>query len=394
MSGGPGDHPGDVSLREVLARSYAGRRVLVTGHTGFVGAWLALALARAGAEVTGFSLSPESGALGETARVGDVVSSVTGDVRDLDALCAVVARCEPEIVLHLAAQALVLPSVTDPVGTFTTNVIGTANLLEALRVAGRRAACVVVTSDKCYATADAAHLESDPLGGDDPYSASKAGAELVVHAYRSTVADVGRPFIASARAGNIIGGGDVAASRVVPDCIRAIAAGAPVRLRRPQAVRPWQHVLDALAGYVRLGDALSRGEPGAATAWNFGPPPAASATVLDVSRAVVEAWRRCGGRALDPVGAEQDSPERSSLRLESTKAVTALGWSTLLALPDALEWTVAWYHAATVRGAPAATLCTEQIDRYLELEEAGRDRGAARPPTLGSGASVVALGTR
>ena len=250
----------DQSCLADLLEGLSRHRFFVTGHTGFVGSWLVELLAAAGADVTGYALPPLEGSLAATAGGRDGLRSVMGDVRDRPRLSRALAESRASVVVHLAAQALVLPSYDDPVGTFETNVVGTANLLDAVRAAPEVAACLVVTSDKCYALGPTAHLETDPLGGDDPYSASKAATEHVAQAFRASFAPA-HGALATARAGNVVGGGDAAPERIVPDLVRAWRRGGPLVLRRPSAVRPWQHVLDALAGYLRCTAALLAGEP-------------------------------------------------------------------------------------------------------------------------------------
>lgn len=371
------------SLGEVLA-SYRGRRCFLTGHNGFVGSWLCHLLDAAGAEVVGYSLPPEPGALGAGLDALGNVRSLVGDVRDLPALTTALRESRAEIVVHLAAQALVLPSYDDPVATFATNVMGTAHLLEAVRQVGGVAACVVVTSDKCYATGPAAHVETDPLGGDDPYSASKAGAELVAQAYRASFAPAGGA-IATTRAGNIVGGGDASAHRIVPDWARALEAGTPLELRHPEAVRPWQHVLDAVTGYVRLGAALLAEGTAVAEAWNFGPPASAAATV---GRFVGLLGDECRARHIEvpePVSGPPGPPERSVLTLDSEKAERRLAWRQVLDLASTSAWTVEWYAGRLEDGFDPVEATRAQIGRYLELEAAGAPTAAASsaPPAGG-----------
>lgn len=369
-------------LEAVFERSFAGRRILVTGHNGFVGSWLSFLLARAGAEVTGLSLATLPGSLAEALHLADLVESVTGDITEISTVERVVARCAPEIVFHLAAQALVIASYQEPVTTFATNVMGTAHVLDSLRHQHGVKACVVVTSDKCYATADGAHVETDRLGGEDPYSASKAAAELVAHAYRTSYFSDGSLALATTRAGNIVGGGDWADDRIVPDCARAVRAGEPVVLRRPDAVRPWQHVLDATAGYLRLGDALLREPEIAADAWNFGPPAEAAATVGEFVSDLVARWRGRGAAVADPVLRETPPvAERGVLTLDSSKARRLLGWRPMLDLEETIDWTVEWY--ATALGTErfdAAVTTGAQLARYLALDLAASVGGA--PPTV------------
>ncbi len=312
--------------------AWRARRVLLTGHTGFKGAWLALWLAELGAEVHGLSGPPPSEPLlYEQAGIRDLLASEhTVDVRDADAVAAAVTAARPEVVIHMAAQAIVRRSLTDPVGTWAVNVVGTANVLQALT--GDEGAVVVVTSDKCYRDIETGRpmTEDDPLGGKDPYSASKAAQELVAAAHRQTF---GGP-IATARAGNVIGGGDWAADRLIPDVMRAAAAGETVVLRNPDAVRPWQHVLNPLSGYLVLAERLLAGAD-VAEAWNFGP---ADDDALPV-RTVVE-------RLGVPHRVEPDpnaGKESVLLRLDSTKARERLGWAPGWDLTAGLEATQQWY---------------------------------------------------
>ncbi len=369
------------AYEDLFAGAYRDKRVLVTGHNGFVGTWLCVWLARCGADVTGLSLAAGPGPLAP-GELCEYAREEIADVRDAARVADVIRRVQPEVVFHLAAQALVLPSYSDPVATFDTNVMGTVHVLDAVRRVGSVASCVVVTSDKCYATRDGAHLEADHLGGDDPYSASKGAAELVAHAYRASFFG-GGPALATARAGNIVGGGDFAPGRIVPDCVRALDTGMPLDLRRPDAVRPWQHVLDVVAGYLLLGAHLADESHAAAEAWNFGPDPRSVATVGQLVALVEASWSELGGGGLVelrlPVG--NRAPERAVLTLDSTKAQARLGWTPRLDLTDAVRWTVEWYHAARrATGFCAARALERQIDCYLDpgvLAHAGRARAGS-----------------
>jgi CDP-glucose 4,6-dehydratase len=320
-----------------------GRRVLVTGHTGFKGSWLSLWLQELGAEASGFGLAaPTEPSLYEAARVGEGMAAVReGDVRDRAAVASAVEELAPDVLLHLAAQPLVRQSFEDPVGTYETNVTGTANVLDAAVRSGVRAV-VVVTSDKCYAPrADGAPCrEGDPLGGADPYSSSKACAELVAAAWRDSFGS-GGPAIATVRAGNVIGGGDWAADRLVPDAMRAALAGAPLLVRNPDAVRPWQHVLNPLSGYLEVAQRLGA-DPAAADAWNFGPEAGDELPVRAIADRVSELW----GEDLE-WRAEGDGgpPETAVLRLDSAKARERLGWAPRWHLDEALAATVDWFRA-------------------------------------------------
>jgi CDP-glucose 4,6-dehydratase len=345
-------------LSVVAPGFWRGRRVLVTGHTGFKGAWLSLWLSSLGASVTGLSDGvPTSPSLHDLAG-GSSFSPI--DVRDASAVLAAVRAASPSVVLHLAAQPLVRVSYEDPLGTIAANVQGTAHVLDAVRSVGGVEAVVVVTSDKCYEPlpegSSAGHRESDPLGGHDPYSASKAACEIVAAAYRDSY-DLP---LASARAGNVIGGGDWGADRLLPDVMRAALDGTPVALRSPGAVRPWQHVLNPLAGYLVLAQALASGAGGAASAWNFGPAPEEAVTVGALVERIGALW----GRDLDVVSQPGDHPhETATLRLDSTKARVNLGWRPAWGLDDGLRAIVDWYRAYD-RKADLRETTLAQIDAY------------------------------
>lgn len=337
-------------------RFWAGRRVLVTGHTGFKGAWLSLWLESLGASVAGLSLGPPSSpSLHELVRAP---SSPPVDVRDPAAVAASVAAAEPSVVFHLAAQPLVRRSYAAPAETFAVNVQGTAHVLDAAREAGQVEALVVVTSDKCYEPvegSDWGHRETDPLGGHDPYSASKAAAEIVCAAYRSSY---GLP-LATARAGNVIGGGDWGEDRLLPDVMRAALEGTTVELRSPDAVRPWQHVLNPLSGYLLLAERLARSRA-AADAWNFGP---AADEALPV-RALVDRIASLWGRDIEVTSQPGDHPrETATLRLDSTRARVRLGWQPAWDLDEGLRAIVDWYRAFE-RGADLREVTLAQIAAY------------------------------
>ncbi len=328
---------------------WSGRRVLLTGHTGFKGGWLALWLASIGAEVTGFSTpAPTTPSLFDLAGVGDDVQSIEGDVRDRDAVAAAYREASPEVVLHLAAQPLVRASYDDPVATYDINVMGTVNVLDAARAAGAGDlhSIVVVTSDKCYLNREWewGYREDEPLGGHDPYSSSKAGAELIAAAYRDSY---GLP-IATGRAGNVIGGGDFSADRLVPDAMRAVADGDPLRVRNPDSIRPWQHVLCPLHGYGLLAE---RGERGA---WNFGPAEEEARPVRWVAERLGVRWEADGG----------DHPhEAHFLKLDSSRARTRLGWLPRWDLERGLDATAEWY-AAHREGGDVRQVLLDQIEAY------------------------------
>jgi CDP-glucose 4,6-dehydratase len=307
---------------------WQGRRVLVTGHTGFKGAWLTLWLHRLGAEVTGFSAAaPTTPSLFEAARIGALVDDVRGDVRDRDAVRAAIARARPDVVFHLAALAIVRAALEDPTAAYDVNVLGTAHVLDA----ARDVTVVCVTSDKCYAPGPGPHREDDPLGGPDPYSSSKAAQELVAAAFRDALG----LRIATARAGNVIGGGDWGRDRLLPDLVRAHDSGESVVLRHPDAVRPWQHVLDPLAGYLSLAERLHGSQEWAAP-WNFGPDE--SRPVRWVVERVCERWR-LNVRVAEPA----DGVEAPELRLDASAARERLQWRPLMDAEAALAATVSWY---------------------------------------------------
>ncbi len=339
---------------------WRGRTVLVTGHMGFKGAWLCLLLARAGANVTGLGLrDPETRLLYDDAAVGDVIRSIEGDVRDVDVVRTAFGESRPHTVFHLAAESLVRRSYARPRATFETNVLGTANVLEAVRQSDATRAVVVVTTDKCYRNDGRRHgyREDDPLGGSDPYSASKACAELVAGSYRSSFFAGDGPLLATARSGNVIGGGDWSLDRLVPDAVRAWSAGQSLEIRSPQATRPWLHVLDSIAGYVRIAAALGAGDRTVADAWNLGPDPSATATVEDVLAQLD--WQLPGGLRWHVTAAPQPAEARF-LQLDSSKAETSLGWRPALTLTDAIAWTAAMYAA----GHDAGETALDQIARY------------------------------
>jgi CDP-glucose 4,6-dehydratase len=340
------------------------RRVLVTGHTGFKGAWLCLWLQSLGAHVTGLATSARrEPSLYRLARVGDGVTELAVDLRDCEQVCGAVADSEPEVVVHLAAQPLVRRSLRDPVETFDVNVMGTVNVLEAVRRKGPSTrAVVIVTSDTCYETdghASSRFVEDDRLGGADPYSSSKACVELLAASYRrSFFASGDAPRIATARAGNVIGGGDWGADRLVADAVRAVDTGRPMRLRNPSAVRPWQHVLSPLAGYLRLCEALCAGG-GAARAWNFGPPAHEQRTAEWVIARLAELWDGELAWAADRAPQPAEPPHPG---VDSSAAERELGWAPACDLEIALGMLVDW-HRAHRRGADMRAASLDQIAR-------------------------------
>jgi CDP-glucose 4,6-dehydratase len=324
------------------------RRVLVTGHTGFKGGWLSLWLQRLGAQVTGYALAPDPNeSLFVEAGVAEEMQSVFGDLRDLPALCSAVEQSRPEVVFHLAAQPLVRVSYEQPVETFAVNLMGTVHLLEALRRIGGVISAVAVTTDKVYENVERpdGYTETDRLGGHDPYAASKACAELAVASYRRSFADC--PPVATARAGNVIGGGDRARDRLLPDLLQAFMTGARPLIRSPQAVRPWQHVLDPLCGYLILAQQLAETPKLYASAWNFGPDEESHVTV----RCLLEKLGLFCGGAVEWDRLPGSHPhETACLRLDSTQSRRALGWHPCWTLNTALEQTVAWWKVRQAGG--------------------------------------------
>lgn len=343
---------------------WRGRRVLLTGHTGFKGAWMAFWLHRMGAQVTGLALPPKATPnLFDALKIGTLLDCQFGDIRDAALVKCVVRACQPEIVLHLAAQALVLPSYRDPLGTFATNIMGSANLLDALREASGVRVALMVTTDKVYRNREllTPYPESAELGGHDPYSASKAASELLIASYRSAFLAERGVTVAVARAGNVIGGGDWSEDRLLPDAVRAWQGGTKLQIRRPDAVRPWQHVLEPLSAYLYLAQQAWH-FPGLGEAWNFGPDDAASV------REVVELARTGYGRGEVDYAVQVEGPhEASLLALDVSKARRELGirprWNLQIAVGRSMQW-----YRDFDNGMAAQDLCERDLDAYLHTK--------------------------
>lgn len=344
------------------ANFWRGKRVLLTGHTGFKGAWMALWLSRLGAQVTGVSLPPETEPnLFSLARIHTITDSHFCDIRDVASIAGLIKKAQPEIVFHLAAQALVHASYRDPLTTFSTNVQGTANVLDALRPLDSVRSVVVITTDKVYKNLEQSYpyRETDALGGHDPYSASKAAAEIVIASYRDSYLNAKGIAVASARAGNVIGGGDWSADRLIPDAIRAWSLDRPLQIRRPQAIRPWQHVLEPLSGYLQLAEQLWL-KPELAGAYNFGPQTHEAATVGEVVQLAQTAYGK--GDVIWGDGTEGPH-EAGWLALEIAKARTALGIKPNWTLAETVQRTIDWYRQQQ-EGADALTMCEADLAAY------------------------------
>jgi CDP-glucose 4,6-dehydratase len=357
--------PAVTNARGPLADSYRGRSVFVTGHTGFKGAWLAEWLGAMGAEVTGYALDPATRpSLFDALDLGSRLRHVVADVRDRDRLAAEVHAAQPSVIFHLAAQAIVRRAYAEPRETFETNVMGTINVLEAARACPSVRAVVIVTSDKCYQNheTDQAFIETDAMGGRDPYSASKGCAELVTAAYRESFFADGAA-VASVRAGNVIGGGDWAADRIIPDSVRALAAGEPIIVRNPDAVRPWQHVLEPLSGYLWLAALMLRAGRPYAGPWNFGPADHdGDRSVRWVVERLLEEWG--AGSWTTPADAGHQPHEAHRLSIDATKAREQLGWAPVWAAQAAVRETAAWYREYHRDPGTARTLVENQLVAY------------------------------
>lgn len=346
---------------------WSGRRVFVTGHTGFKGGWLSLWLHQLGARVFGYSLPPESEPnLFTVAGVDRVTTGASADIRDLGALQEALSSSKAEVVFHLAAQPLMLRGYADPVETYSTNIMGTVHVLEAAVQCDSVQAVVIVTSDKCYENREWVwgYRENDRLGGDEPYSSSKACAELLAQAYRRAFTGAGKRalLIATVRAGNVVGGGDWAQDRLLPDATRAFYAGQPLLIRRPDALRPWQHVLEPLSGYITLAERLLEGDASLAEAFNFGPPAAHTCSVRDIAEEAARLW---GDGACCRVDDRAYPSEATRLGLDSTRAARLLGWRSRWELATTLKTTLDWYKAYYT-GKDAGRMTLDQLCAYKD----------------------------
>ena len=349
---------------EVTSHFWHDKRVLLTGHTGFKGAWMSLWLHIMGAKVQGFALAPPTTpSLFEEAKVGDLIQSNLGDIRDFAAVAKVVKEFKPEIIFHMAAQPLVRYSYDAPLETYATNVMGTAHLLESIRAIDSVRAVVNVTTDKCYENREWVwgYREDEAMGGYDPYSSSKACSELVTAAYRQSFLDKAGIAVATARAGNVIGGGDWAKDRLIPDILRAFANKQPVSIRNPNSIRPWQHVLEPLSGYLLLAEKLCAEPASFSQAWNFGPKDDDAKPVGWIVESMANKWGNDASWLFD----EGNHPhEAHYLKLDISKARQSLGWSPRWSLDQALDHTVEW-HMAWMQGKDVRSQCIKQVEDYL-----------------------------
>ena len=366
-----------MSLEHLFNGIFKNKTVFVTGHTGFIGSWLVLWLQSLDAKVIGYSLEPPTKpSLFETLGLENEITHIIGDVQDKQNLSDNIEKHKPEIVIHLAAQPLVRVSYEDPVETFRTNILGTVNILDSIRKSDYVKACVVMTSDKCYQNIGANHFhkETDPLGGSDPYSASKGAAEIVTNSFRNSFFNEGN--IATVRAGNVIGGGDWARDRIIPDCIRALTADKKIMVRNPSSIRPWQFVLEPISGILWLGSKLYTNPEKYSEAWNLGPSEdLVGLTVEEVVQNAIRIWNKEGsekgkGDWVDTSKKSENQPnELASLRLDSRKALTSLEWRTIYSFETAINQTISWYQSYYNNDTSMKELSVHQIERYSKTAD-------------------------
>jgi CDP-glucose 4,6-dehydratase len=362
---------GLMTVNKKLIDSYQGKIVLITGHTGFKGCWLALWLESLGANVIGYSLDPPTDpSVYQVTKLSDRIIDIRGDILDFNNVFETIKKYRPEFIFHLAAQPLVRHSYINPLETFNVNVMGTVNILESIRLSQDPTTCVCITSDKCYENRewDYAYRENDPLGGHDPYSASKGAAEIVIASYRNSFFNPGKenPLVSlsSARAGNIIGGGDWAEDRIVPDCIRTLVKKKPIEIRNPHAIRPWQFVLDPLFGYLWLALKMKEDPEVYAEAWNFGPYHSNAVDVQTLTEKVLEEW---GSGTWKGVLHDENAPhEARYLKLDIAKSMTRLGWKPVYDIDKVIQKTIEWYMKYYTGKTDMYDFSLKQVETYMK----------------------------
>jgi CDP-glucose 4,6-dehydratase len=360
-----------MTVYDKLIETYQGKTILITGHTGFKGSWLALWLESLGTNVIGYSLDPPTDpSIFKAIGLSDRITDIRGDILDFNKFFETVKKYHPEFIFHLAAQPLVRHSYKIPLETFNVNVMGTVNILESIRLCLFPITCVCITSDKCYANreCDYAYRETDPLGGYDPYSASKGAAELIIASYRKSYFSLGKEnffvSLSSARAGNIIGGGDWAEDRIVPDCIRSLVSEKPIEIRNPQATRPWQFVLDPLFGYLLLAMKMKEDPEMYAEAWNFGPNLSNSVDVKTLTEKILQEWGK--GTWKRGVQFENALYEANTLKLDNSKSFSTLGWRPVYDIDEAIQKSIGWYKKYFAGNTEMYDFSLEQIKTYMK----------------------------
>ncbi|HWB63864.1 MAG TPA: CDP-glucose 4,6-dehydratase [Chitinophagales bacterium] len=356
-------------LKQHLTHTFKNKKILVTGNTGFKGSWLSLALLHMGAKVYGLSRDEgQPGTMYHRCGLGNNVELLKGDIRSFDFVMKSLQQVKPDFIFHLAAQPLTLHAVDSPLETIDINVMGTTNILEALRKLNRKVVCILVTSDKCYDNKEWlwGYRETDPLGGKDPYSASKAACEIIANAYHHTFATTAGFKIATVRAGNIIGGGDLSANRIIPDCVKNWQQNKPVVLRSPKATRPWQHVLDPITGYLTVAAMLSSGKMEGGNAFNFGPEVESVVPVENLVDRFYAQWDSAKPKKYKKITADKNSIESGLLKLNCDKAKEILGWKPKLDLDNALRYCANWYIAAAKPRTDMMGFSVQQIESYFE----------------------------